>query len=657
MPEAKTESTDIGFVDEVRERFKQSKTHSNKWRKEAKDSYDFVAGHQWTDQEQQELEEDLRAAITFNRIGPVIDSVSGHQVNNRQDIRYSPRRVGDSVVNEILTGAVKWCDDESDASDEISDAFWDLLVSGMGWTETRISYDEDLDGKIHSAERVPSIEMYWDSSARKRNLADAQYVMRGRWIPRKEAEARWPKAKQLEPNVDEMWVEDTFDEPHDAQNAWKYEPNNSSDWYNENKDEIFILQYQWYERQPVWRVVDPISGELVEIDDSKYQKIKDQIADLPQARQIKKKFYQAFLAGPMVLEKGDCPCPDHFTLRCMTGKRDQNRNTFYGLVRGMIDPQRWSNKFFSEIQDIMVSNRTGGAFVEETALVNAREAEEQWNQANPLIMVRDGAISRGAIMERNPIQYPAGLDRLMNFAVSSIRDVSGVNLELMGLVDRQQAGVLEAQRKQAGMTILSTFFDSLRRYQKERGRVMMYFVKEYLADGRLIKIVGGDGLEQYVPLIMEDDTLKYDVVVDQSPTSTSQKEETWAVLQQLAPLLLKAGAPIPPDALDYLPLPASLVSKWKEMLVQRMQSAEQDPEQMAKMMETQAKAQKDQSTAELNAAKAQEIQAKNIQNQSRAAIDAEKIRQGDRKLSIDERKVANEEAETTSKIYERASNL
>jgi hypothetical protein len=651
MPEVEFEKDESSFVEKIQQRFKDSRTHSNKWRKEARDCYDFVAGHQWTDQEQSELEEDLRAAITFNRIGPVIDSVTGHQVNNRQDLTFYPRQPGDVQVNEILTGAAAYIDDESDAEDEISDAFWDMLVTGMGWSETRISYDEDLDGKIHSAERVPSLEMYWDPSARKRNLADAQYVMRGRWIPRKEMEARWPKSKNLEPNVDEIWVEDDYAEPHDAQNAWKYESGNATDWYNEKRDEVFVLQYQWYERVPVWRVVDPMSGELVEIDDSKYQKIKEQISDLPSARQVKKKYFQAFLVGPMVLEKDDCPCPDHFTIRCMTGKRDQNRNTFYGLVRGMIDPQRWSNKFFSEIQDIMVSNRTGGAFVEETALVNAREAEEQWNQANPLIMVRDGAISRGAIMERNPIQYPAGLDRLMNFAISSIRDVSGVNLELLGLVDRTQAGVLEAQRKQAGMTILSGFFDSLRRFQKERGRVLMYFIKEYMTDGRLIRVVGGDGLEQYVPLVLDDNVLKYDVVVDQSPTSTSQKEETWGVLSQLAPFLLKAGVPIPPEAMDYLPLPSSLVNKWKEMLLQtRQQGSQPSPEDQAALA-------KDMSTAQLNAAKAKKTEAEAMAMSTKEQRENYKTMNEGRKLDLEDRKVSNQEAETVSRITERASNL
>ena len=42
---------------------------------------------------------------------------------------------------------------------------------------------------------------------------------------------------------------------------------------------------------------------------------------------------------------------------------------------------------------------------------------------------------------------------LMQFAITSIRDCTGINLELLGQKDINQPGILEAQRKQAGMTV------------------------------------------------------------------------------------------------------------------------------------------------------------------------------------------------------------
>ena len=158
----------------------------------------------------------------------------------------------------------------------------------------------------------------------------------------------------------------------------------------------------------------------------------------------------------------------------------------------------------------------------------------------------------------------------------AIPQVTGVNTELLGLADRQQPGILEIQRKKAGMTILTRLFENLRSYRRTRGRVLLYFIEEYIADGRLIRITGEDGIEQYVPLMKDPDTKKYDIIVDEAPNSPNQKEETFAVLSQVMPQIQAAGLPMPPEILDYVPLPSTLTEKWKKML----EAQKQDPKQI-----------------------------------------------------------------------------
>jgi hypothetical protein len=51
-----------------------------------------------------------------------------------------------------------------------------------------------------------------------------------------------------------------------------------------------------------------------------------------------------------------------------------------------------------------------------------------------------------------------------------------------------QPGILEAQRKQAAMTILAILFDSLRRFRKQVGPIRLCLIQNFLADGRLIRI-------------------------------------------------------------------------------------------------------------------------------------------------------------------------
>lgn len=557
---------------------KSSKDQHKDWRNEAKRNYDFYAGRQLTKDEEAVYEEEMRQPVTFNRIGPLIDAVSGHQINNRQEARFLPRQIGDVQVSEVLTGASQWVDDEAAQEDEDDEIFQDLCITGMGWSEARLSYDDNLDGQIIPGERFSPLEAYWDPNAKRRNLADSKWRMRGRWMSRSDAEAKWPKLKDVDlANSEYQWEEESSqDEPHNAARAHFYE-NDARQWYNEHKDEVFILHVQWWEFKPVYRVGE--GNRILEFSESKFSKIKEAVEErgIKYVRQMKKEYFKSFVAGPYELEYGPNGCP-HFTLMCVTGKRDAQKNDWFGLVRPLIDPQKWSNKFLSDLQEMVVSTRQGGAIVESSALVDPRRAEEGWNKYG-IIQVNDGALQRGAIKETIPPPLPPALDRMIEWCISAIPSVSGINQEFMGYADRDQPNVLELQRKRSALTVLAPMFASLRKYRKDRAEVVLYFIRTYLNDGRLIRILGGDGTEQYIPLAIDPQVEDYDIIIDESSSSPNQKEEAFSVILALLPHMITAGILPPPEILDYLPLPSSFTSKWKEMLQPKPPS---EQEQIAK---------------------------------------------------------------------------
>lgn len=607
--------SDDELLDTVRAWLQSSRDASKDWRTEAKNNYDFYAGRQWTTEEKADMEEELRQAVTFNRIGPLVDAVSGHQINNRAEVRFLPRQIGDVQVSEILTGAGRWVEDEADTEDEEEEIFQDLLISGMAWSECRLSYDDDLDGQVIPGERYSPMEAYWDPNSSRRNIADSKWRARGRWMGRSDAEAKWPDLEDVDWGADKFnWAEEeSNDDPHNAARAHFYE-NDSRQWYNKHKDEVYILHVQWWEFEPVYRVGDP-SGKIIELSGSKFAKLKEHIeaAGLQYIKQTRKCFYYAFVSGPKILEKGKNSWDKGFTLQCVTGKRDAQKNCWFGIVRAIIDPQKWSNKFLSDLQDMIVSNRQGGAFVETSALIDPRTAEDDWNKPNPLIQVQDGALGRGAIMERTPPQLPPALDRMIEWCVSAIPAVSGINQEFMGYADRDQPNVLEMQRKRAAINVLATMFSSLRKYRKDRARAMLHMIRTYLNDGRLIRIVGGDGNEKYIPLALDKETEDYDIIIDESSSAPNQKEETFSVMMALMPYLVQAGIAPPVEVLDYMPLPSSFVAKWKETLQPKGPSPQEQAVQQLAAAEVQAtvmesELDKARARKELAEAEAQEIE-------------------------------------------------
>ena len=533
---------------------RDAKSSSADWRKESRTCYDFVAGKQWSDEDEALLIEQKRPPVTFNRIARTINAVCGYEVQNRQEVGFIPRELGDAGVNELLTNAAKYVRDNCDAEDEESEAFADLAITGMGWTETRIDYELDPDGTV-IIERVDPMEMFWDAGARKRNLDDARWVARIKPMSPADVEEMWP---DYECEGGEKWL----DEEGELRNADP--PHYTNDVTSKQKKTVEVVEFQWYEKEKFHRVAQS-NGQVLELSPEKFDRLQPTLEGmgLQTVTQTRRKFYKAFLIGNEVVEMTESPV-DGLTLRGMTGIRDRNKGTWFGLVSLMLDPQRWANKWLSQIMHILNSNAKGGLLAEQDAFVNPRKAEEEWAEADSITWVNSGALAGGKVQPKPLAQYPVGLDKLLQYALESINDVPGVNVEMMGLADRQQAGVLEAQRKQAGITMLATFFDSLRRYRKEQGRILAKFIREYIADGRLIRIDGDN--QQYIKLLRDQMTVEYDVVVDDAPSSPNQKDRVFATLSQLLPQLLKAGMPMPPELLDYAPIPVSLAQKWKKML-------------------------------------------------------------------------------------------
>jgi hypothetical protein len=599
---------DISLFEQLKEWFRQDADHSHDWRIQAREYYAFVAGDQWTAEDAAKMRLELRPIITFNRIAPVIDTVSGMEVANRQEVRYIPRRLGQAGVNELLTEAAKWARDECNAEDEESDAFVDAVICGYGWTETQMEYEDDPDGMC-IVRRIDALEMYADMNASKRNLMDARRMFRVRDMGADEAQEMFPGFTLDE--IDAKWADDTAsvtDDPHDAQEAPFYRHDQSPDLDKRNY-RVRVVEAQWWEKQTVVRYVDPTTGQMSRLERSAFDKLQARVKaiggpDLMHVEQKQKVYRRAFL-GSRILKVLPGPKQGGFTWKCITGKRDRNKGTWYGIVRAMIDPQKWANKWLAQTLHIMNTNAKGGIIAEEDAFDDVNEAQDTWSSPDAITIVSRGAISGQKIMPKPQVQFPAGMDQLMQFAVSSIRDVSGVNLELLGMVNRDQPGIVEDARKQAGMTVLASMFDGLRRYRKEQGRLLLWYLTTFMSDGRLVRI-GGPESAQYVPLIRMPDTLEYDVIVDDTPSSPNLKEKTWDALMQLMPMLqnMQVPAQVWIDILQYSPLPSTLVADIERAVSQAQQQP--NPMQQIALQEQQARVGEINSKTQLNQASAQE---------------------------------------------------
>ena len=613
--EVMTEESDlVAIIDACAKEARQARAG---WVKEAKECYGFVSGsEQWTADELATLRDQRRPPVAYNLIEPVVNVVSGLEVTNRQEVKYLPREVGDSAKNEVLTGAAEWVRDECNAEDEESEAFTDMIVCGEGWTETRLDYEYEQDGMI-IIERVDPLEMLPDPKALRKNYKDAEYIVREKMVSLSWVKATWPdKAEELDLRLDSSDTNEFEGETHHQTKGDQYASGTggTSSKASRRDPQVKLVEYQYKERVPYYRIQDPATGQVAELTVEQHEQVQANAAaagmpPLKAVRQSRCVYRRAYKVGATLLEDGDCPDKNSFTYKAMTAKRDRNKGCWYGLVRSMLDPQRWTNKFFSQSMFILNTNAKGGVLIEKDAVGDLSKFEQSWAQPDKVTVVEPGAIAAGKVQAKVPPPFPPELAKLMEFSISSIYRVSGVSPEMLGSVQHEQAAVLEYQRKQAGVTILATLFDALRKYRKEQGKTLLYLIQNYLADGRLVRIVGERGA-QYVPLLKEEGVAQYDVIIDESPSSPNQKEKTWAILQSLLPMLMKAGIEIPPEVFEYLPLPQSMIDSIKNPDPQKQQDQQQAKEMQlratqAEVDKTVAEAEKAKAEAMLKAADAQ----------------------------------------------------
>lgn len=626
-----------------------------RWYSDAKTDYDFEAGRQLNTEDEAKLEAAGRLHVTFNRVKPTVDVICGMEVQNRQEVKCFPRTTAspypevdpatgqemppkptddDAEVNEGMSEAIRWARDNCDAEDEESDAFRDTVIAGMGWTETRMDYETDPEGRI-AVERDDPMEMVWDCAATKRNLDDARRLGRIR------RDIAIEDARSMFPGVDDTdlhagWAQEGQDDAdsidHDREKARSYGNQGTKE---KPRARVTIVIAEWHETATKYQVINPADGQPIIVDKKKleaFEKIIDPQTGQPiqlTSSPVKERcWYRAFLGSKLLGKVQKAPCESSPSYRCITGYRDRNRKQWYGIVRHMRDPQKWANKFFSvALEQIATAGK--GLLAERGAFEDDKKAEQEWAKTGNITWLKTGMIERVAPKPQPPML--TGLADLMTLSLQAIRDVTGVNQEALGSTDRTQAASLEYQRTKQASVILSSLFDSLRRYHKENGRLLIWFIREYISDGRLIRILGPNGTPKIISLIKQPDTLQYDIVVDEAPSSPNQKEAAWMVTQQIMPVLMKDGQTPPQVLLEFLrssPLPESNVQRIQKAWAQAQREREQqgpslqDRQLEADIKKTEAEAQGKQAEAQ---GKAQELQLRKYEVDMTAATTQQQL--------------------------------
>lgn len=520
------------------------------WRQAAREDYEFYNGEQWSPEDRQALQRNRRPVMTFNRIAPLVNAVIGAEINNRRQVRFIPRNLGEAKADDMLTGLGEWFRYSANAVDEESEAFADTVIGGMGWVDTGLDFDNSADG-APMMQRLDPFKMAWDCNATKSNLTDATRLW---YIDEKPIE----HMREMFPDVDEAQL--------DA--AWARGCAATS----KRSGMVTIVEVRWFETCVAFQAPDIITGEKRNYTAEQLATLLQSYPQLPHHKFKQRVVRRAFL-GAELLGEPDTPLVPNTQLgwECISGYYNRTERQYYGLVRPTKDPQRWANKFFSQVMHVLNSQAKGGLLAERGAFDDDQQAQESFARADQITWLRNGALSASAprIQSKPAAQFPAGFFQLFEESKNSIMQVTGLSPEFIGTREVNQPGVLENQRRQSSLNLLAYIFNSLKKYRKRQATLVLHLLQNCLSDGRMVRIIGEEN-QQYVPLTRQVcANQEYDVIVDEAPTTANEKERTFAILQQILPMLSPYLTPqMGLDMLKYTPLPTSLVEKWASDIAQ-----------------------------------------------------------------------------------------
>lgn len=585
--------SDEDLISKMEMRLNECLTISQDWRQcEVRENFALFEGNSWIPEDTNRQIANSQPIYSINRTAPIIEAISGFEIQNRLEIQYSPRLIDPEQegYNDIMNNTVRYIEQNSHAENKYSLAFKDMLICGVGATDTVINYDNNPDGEV-VVERVFPAFLFWDNAARAKNISDADFVVR-------------LKVMNQEVLQEEYGLTD-FDDIYSA--ALDARILEFFDAVLAVKTLGVVYEYQWRQKEPFYRVknpflkIDPMTlppeiGMMIEslkaeygdrflfnpdLDEIFSVEKGSELSELKQifesfgitiksTKQHKFKYYRAIITGNKVIEKSENYSQTGFSIKFMTGQFSELTQSYYGLVRFCRDPQRMLNQAVSDYVGFLQTIPKGGVDIEADAVDDIQAFVDTYTKAKHVTVYEPGGLLKSRPKIAPPI--PSGLLEMIQYADAQIMQVCGVTPELMGMMQSKEmnSSFLRQQIRQ-GLTTLSSYFDSKSYYLNLQAFLYTDCVR-ILAEnnqGRLIKNVIGQSDEKYMPLTQSRIAAEYDIIIDEMPSSPDENTETFQKLMELQGQLMNKPNPVDimPLVLQYAPLKPDV----KEQIMQMLQ--------------------------------------------------------------------------------------
>lgn len=183
----------MGLV-ELEELVKDS-MHQPLWRERADEVAGFIDGKQIAPDKRMDMEETGQPVSITNLMQRTLNGALGQEAKARVDWKATADSDEFLEVAEVQNERLHEAQRETYADMAISDAYKSQIGPGLGWVE--VSRNPDPMEYQYRVCEVHRNEIWWDWRSQHRDLRDARWLCRQRWVDKDEAEVYFPEHKLI----------------------------------------------------------------------------------------------------------------------------------------------------------------------------------------------------------------------------------------------------------------------------------------------------------------------------------------------------------------------------------------------------------------------------------------------------------------------------
>lgn len=567
---------DIELIMVMAERHQRAAAGMSAWAEIGKKSVDYVEGKQWSAQDLAKNEREGRPSLKMNKMNGLLRLVLGYHRQNRSQAKILPDDEGASS-EEVAQALTKVSHRIGENNEEIyveTEVVLDGLCTGRGYIDQRLQFDTNMFGEIKVTARDPfSIKLDPDGSSYDLNETCA-YVIEDRFVSVDEIEHTYGAgaAALIYPLVyrsgwSGMAGGSSIVEHMNTITPWRAFGGENNEWGNNYRNlegflsnsvdtarkTVRLVDMQHKVRMPCRYWADLETGDLelipeafAESDVARVLQHTDiQFARIGMPNPIRVihrmgwKYRWTTMVGDIIVYDKWSPYKSYTMTPFFPYFR---RGVTRGMMEDLLDPQDEINKRRSANIDITTRTAHSGWTYHADSLSPEEEVKLRKFGAAPGLNLKwkgQAFMKPEKIMPSAPSQ---AFERLELRSADDLKEISGVNDSLLGLVDKVQSGrALEARQRQGVMTI-QMYMDNLARTQTLEYKKRMQMVQDHYTQARVFRIIGDDGKPETLQLnkkdaagiITNDVTLgRYRVSVDLTPSSASFQAAQFEELMEL----------------------------------------------------------------------------------------------------------------------------